>query len=146
MNHKIIVFLFSIILTTQLSAQNYSVSGIVTDAKTNEALPGAGIVVENTTRGTITGNTGTFEITGIKNKQVSLLVSFLGYQTKVVPVNFSEPQLKNLKITLEPSTQEIGQIDVTALARGQQKALLDQKLAENIKNIVSSEESKNSRI
>jgi TonB-dependent receptor len=140
MNHKIIVFLFSVILTTQLTAQNYSVSGIVTDATTNEALPGAGIVVENTTRGTITGNNGFFELTGIKNKQVSLLISFMGYQTKLVPVSFSEPQLKNLKIALEPSTQEIGQIDVTALARGQQKALLDQKLAENIKNIVSSEQ------
>ena len=106
MNHKIIVFLFAFILTTQLTAQNFSVSGMVADATTNEVLPGAGIVVENTTRGTITDNNGFFELTGIKSKQVTLLVSFMGYQTKVIPISFSEPQLKNLKIALEPSTQE----------------------------------------
>ncbi len=63
------------------------VSGTVMDAETNEALPGATVQVQRTTRGTATDGTGHFMIEA-KSDEV-LVVSYVGYTTQEIPVGTS---------------------------------------------------------
>ncbi|MBN2821369.1 MAG: TonB-dependent receptor [Bacteroidales bacterium] len=138
--YRTIIFIILLSASSVLFAQNNKISGVITDAKTNEPLPGAGIVIENTTKGTVSSFNGSFKIEGIKEKKLNLIISFIGYETKSVECDFANQPNIELDVVLNEISQQIDEVNVTAMARGQQKAMLDQKLAENIKNIVSSEQ------
>jgi TonB-linked SusC/RagA family outer membrane protein len=62
------------------------ISGTVTDAQSGETLPGVNILVKGITTGVSTGPEGNFELT-VPSLQDTLVVSFIGYQTKEVPIN-----------------------------------------------------------
>ena len=50
------------------NAQNILVKGVITDAKTNEPLPGVSILVKGSLTGNISAFDGTYQITVAKNK------------------------------------------------------------------------------
>ncbi len=67
------------------SAQDFSVSGTVTDAGDGMPLPGVNIIVPGTTVGTVTNADGMYELT-VGSDQDSLSFSFVGYQTATVAI------------------------------------------------------------
>ena len=67
------------------NAQQMSVSGIVKDAKTGEAILGASILEKGTNNGVITNFEGTFTLSVASN--ATLIVRYLGYVTEEVPVS-----------------------------------------------------------
>src|SRR5699024_12571369 len=103
-NYKIIstkIWLFGCILTLCISmttvAQNVTVSGTVTDAETGNTLPGVNVIIKGTTTGTSTDTEGAYELT-VPSLQDTLVFSFIGYQTKEVPINGRT----SLDVTLQP--------------------------------------------
>ena len=87
-------FIFIIIGTVSASAAN-PVKGVVTDAKSNEALIGVSIKVEGSSVGTITDTNGAFRIETPTANSV-LVVSYIGYNTQKVNVSGQ----KDIKINL----------------------------------------------
>src|SRR5699024_1709628 len=83
--------------------QQVDISGTVTDATTGETLPGVNVVVKGTTTGTATNMEGHFELT-VNSLQDTLVVSFIGFQTKEVPIN-GRTQL-NISLKSEAITGE----------------------------------------
>src|SRR5699024_3821467 len=69
-----------------LQAVQETISGTVTDAQSGETLPGVNILVKGTSTGASTDANGTFELT-VESLQDTLVVSYIGYQTKEVPIN-----------------------------------------------------------
>ena len=65
-------------------AQSKSVTGRVVDAA-NEPIPGVTVVVEGTTNGAATGADGGFSLNNVPPTG-SLRISFIGYETQVIPV------------------------------------------------------------
>ena len=74
------VMLFAGILA---SAQNITVKGVVTDAS-GAPIPGAGVVVQGTTKGVVTGLDGEYNISVPGN--ATLVFSSMGYETQIIPV------------------------------------------------------------
>ncbi|MBR5924717.1 MAG: SusC/RagA family TonB-linked outer membrane protein [Bacteroidales bacterium] len=74
------VMLFAGILA---SAQNITVKGVVTDAS-GAPIPGAGVIVQGTTKGVATGLDGEYSIQVPGN--ATLVFSSVGYETKIIPV------------------------------------------------------------
>lgn len=71
---------------TVLYAQDLTVTGTVTDAATGETVIGAAVQLQgSTTVYTMTDDLGNFSIS-VPQDGV-LIVSFLGFRTKAVPVN-----------------------------------------------------------
>ncbi|MCJ8163938.1 carboxypeptidase-like regulatory domain-containing protein [Pontibacter sp. E15-1] len=66
-------------------AQQATVTGTVTDAG-GDPLPGATVVVKGTTNGVTTSGNGAFTLS-VPNRTGVLVVSFLGFTTKEVPLN-----------------------------------------------------------
>ncbi|MEX1062021.1 MAG: carboxypeptidase-like regulatory domain-containing protein, partial [Balneolaceae bacterium] len=62
-----------------------TVTGQVTDASTDEPLPGVNIVVEGTMTGTTTDADGTFELT-VPDLDQTLVVSYIGFRTEEVTI------------------------------------------------------------
>jgi TonB-linked SusC/RagA family outer membrane protein len=86
----------------KLQAQAIQVSGTVTDAKTNEALPGVSIGLQGSTKGTISDVDGKYTIE-VPDANATLVFSFVSYVTETVPVNGRAqinvslvPDIKNL--------------------------------------------------
>ncbi|HSI75431.1 MAG TPA: TonB-dependent receptor plug domain-containing protein, partial [Lunatimonas sp.] len=82
--------------------QEVTVSGTVTDATTNESLPGASVVVKNTGRGTSTDIDGRYSIT--VNPGETLQFSFIGYNVQEVIVG--NQTLINVALTLDSKSLE----------------------------------------
>ena len=80
---KLILAMLCIGAAWQLSAQT-TVNGVVTDEE-GEPLIGAGVMVEGTTIGTITGIDGDYQIT-VPADAANLVFSFIGLADQVVPI------------------------------------------------------------
>jgi len=91
-----------------VSAQ--TITGTVTSAKDGDTLPGVSVAVKGTTNGTITDVDGKFSIT-VNSAKAVLEFTYVGYQTKEVPVNGSS---KALQVALNENTQLLNEVVVTA--------------------------------
>ena len=87
----------------------FTISGIVYD-NNNSTLPGASVVIEGTNQGVSTTSEGTFKIE-VPTNSSTLVVSFLGFEPQEIEVNFGVW----VKAVLQPSSQQIDEIVVTAL-------------------------------
>ena len=84
-NLLFLITFFSMILNgNPISFQN-TVTGIVTDSQSGEAMPGVNIVIKGTSAGTITDASGRYSI-DFTDSNVTLVFSFIGYSTIEIPV------------------------------------------------------------
>lgn len=91
---------FAVILlsVTVAHAQN-QVDGRVLDAETDDPLIGANVVVQGTTIGTITNESGAFSL-DVPSLQDTLVVSYVGYERNLVPLDGRS----SVEVDLRPST------------------------------------------
>jgi hypothetical protein len=105
-NYIVIVYLI-VFMPNLLSGQTYS--GMVIDKDSKEPLPYANIFQEGTLNGTITNKEGQFELSIKENISAPIVISFVGYITKVYSVN---ALAKEPIITLEQKVLSIDEIEV----------------------------------
>ena len=134
------LFVFNFILTFSSNAQSYAITGRVVDAQNNAPLPGATVGVENTALGVVTDDKGLFRLTDITSEQITLNVSFIGFEIKRIAHDFLIDPQPDLVIKLEQSSLELQEVVINGIAEGQIKAFIEQKKAESIKNIISAEQ------
>lgn len=108
-----ILILFGV--TANVYAQQQGISGTVIDASTSETLPGVNILVKGTTAGTSTDGEGNYELE-VPSLQDTLVVSFVGYQTREVPIN------GRTEITVQLQPQAIAGEEVVVVGYGTQEA------------------------
>ena len=77
--------LAALLLTLQIALAQRTVTGSVLDAKTNEPLIGASVVIPGTTTGTVADIKGKFSIS-VPQSATSVTVSFIGYTAQEVSV------------------------------------------------------------
>ncbi|WP_291910085.1 TonB-dependent receptor [Chitinophaga sp. CB10] len=91
--------IFFLLLLTGLaigaSAQQATVSGMVKDAATKEPMPFVNISLRKAgdstgIKGTISGEQGRFQLSNVKEGSYLLLVSYMGYQPRYLPVRVGE--------------------------------------------------------
>lgn len=95
-----------------------SVSGKVVDSQTNEGLPGANVVVQGTTQGTVTNLEGEFTIE-VPDPEAVLVISYVGYRTVEVPVQ----NRTQIEIALEPEAEVLEEIVVVGYGTQEKKTL-----------------------
>lgn len=123
-----------------VSVSGQDLSGTVSDANTGEPLIGAAVQIMDTKSGDITDLEGRFLFTNLPVKRGSLLVRYVGYD--VDTVRFDLDERHDLTISMVPVSTELEEVQVLGRFEGQQKALYEQKIADNIKNVVASEQIK----
>src|SRR5690606_35268492 len=72
--------------------------GVVSDSLTGDPLPGANVVIAGTAVGVATDREGTYRIGGLAEGAHTVRISFLGYQTKDVPVTLGPSETRTLDI------------------------------------------------
>ena len=84
---KVLILLTLTCFAFTIQAQ-IKVTGLVQDA-TGSTIPGVSVIVQNTTNGTVTNMDGKFELS-VESLPVTLVTSFVGFQTKETVVNSAE--------------------------------------------------------
>jgi TonB-linked SusC/RagA family outer membrane protein len=102
-------FLIFVFCATSL-AQERTVTGTVTSATDNSALPGVYVLVKGTTTGTITDMSGGFSLVAPSSEAV-LVISFVGYIKQEIPVGTQSV----INVSLAEDVQQLGEVVVTAL-------------------------------
>lgn len=99
-------------MVLSISAQAFTVKGVVIDHSTKEPLIGATVQVGGTTTGVITDIDGRFEIRDIKGKSCTLVVQYVSYKTQKLIVQ--KEQKEELVIALSPDNQQLDEVTVVA--------------------------------
>ena len=103
--------LLLLIITNVASAQDFTLSGYLRDAETGEELLYATIYVEGTSQGTSSNLYGFYSLT-LPKGPYRISYSYLGYDTKVLTLNFSDNISQDVE--LEPSSNQLEEVVITA--------------------------------
>ena len=117
-------------------------SGVVTDTLTHEKLIGVNVVLVGTGMGSATTIEGEYKITGIPQKLYSVRISCIGYEPKVIPIDFSKNPTRHLDVQLNSTVIQGQEVVVTAQMRGQVAAMNQQVSSNTIINVVSEQKIK----
>lgn len=117
---RVFILLLIVFAPVIIKAQKNTLSGIVYDTQTGETLIGATIQIAGTiNKGTSTDLNGFFSFPGIEQKTVEAIVSFIGYNTKTVKVEFDNNRKAFIQIKLKPLSVELGQVNIVELSTNQ---------------------------
>lgn len=105
--------------------------GVVVDKTTQQALIGATVVVEGTTKGTTTDATGSFEL-NLAPGDYRIVISYISYLTQQLDIRVSEGMAETL-VVLEPDNQVLASVTVTARKNLEsERALQTERIAANV--------------
>jgi TonB-linked SusC/RagA family outer membrane protein len=105
--------LFLLLLTTGYAfAQEYNVSGKITNSQTGESMAGVNVVVKGTVTGTISDVDGNFNLTVSKSPE-TLVASFIGFRTIEIQVSSNNT---NANIVMQEDVTNLEEVVISGLA------------------------------
>jgi len=125
---------------TGTASNRGTVYGIIIDNSTGDPLPGASVFIKNTNYGSATDVEGRFRIRRIPTGDQTMVVHFVGFQRKEIPITVHGAQSVEYNVNLEIDILELEGINIVAQAVGQGGAFNKQRNAPNIVTIVSDEQ------
>ncbi len=115
------------------------VTGQVSNAATRSYLEGAVVELVGTNRTTTTDREGRYEFTGVAAGQVTLAVGFTGLDGQRISVSVGSGQRVVRNVDLTSAIYQLDKYVVAGEREGTAKAETLQRLAPNVKNVVSSD-------
>ena len=109
---KAIALLTAYMLLTLSALGQGVLQGSVLD-ENHEPLVGANILLRETGTGTIADKSGNFRITNLKAGSYNAEISFIGYLTKIIPVDIQNTQTSTMEATLTAGGIQLADILVT---------------------------------
>src|SRR5687768_4366480 len=102
------------LLTASVFAQNGTISGTVTDAKSGETVVGANVVIQGTTVGSATDIDGKFNIQNVKPGTYDLSVTFVTYKAHVIPAVIVESgKMTEIQVQMQEDVSELKEVVIT---------------------------------
>lgn len=101
-----------------VAGQPKSISGKVTDSS-GQPIPGASVLIKNTTKGTVTDANGTYSLSNVPGNAI-LQISFIGMESQNITVGLKSV----IDIVLETDNKVIKDVVVTALGMKREKKAL----------------------
>jgi len=104
-------------VATLLTAQEARISGRIFDARSNEPIPFANIVISGTNIGSVSDLDGNFVFTGISPGFVRLLASAVGYEKKTTEeIQLTTARTAYLDVPMTPAQIKLDEVVVRASA------------------------------
>jgi TonB-dependent receptor len=135
--HLAVALCLGVGLAVSASAQG-TIRGVVTDSLSGGTLPGANVFIMDTALGAATDIDGAYRIQRVPAGAYSVRVSYVGYETRMIPVTVADGQTVELDVALQSSTN-LGEVVVSGQLEGQQQAINQQLSSNTIVNVVSEE-------
>ena len=106
--NKTLFFIFIFIFSLNLTAQTYTISGVVKDADTGETLIGANILIKKGV-GTVTDFNGEFSI-DVEKGAYNLQISYVGYKSKSKSITVG----KDVSLVFRLETEMMNEVSIVA--------------------------------
>src|SRR5579863_354876 len=111
--------LFSLIALAQGPAQTVTIQGTVIDSSANTPMGFVTVALQNAkthqaVKSGLTKDDGSFSLRTTSAGPFELALVFVGYKSKVIPVNGSTSDVSIGKILLQPSSNQLQEVSVTA--------------------------------
>lgn len=107
-----------IFILTAFRTYAADIKGKVTDSTTGEALIGATVQIEGTTKAAATDIDGLFTFSGLdESANYTLTIKYISYKTTKIDGVRAEAQPQVLEIKLKPDEQTLKEVTVTGVAR-----------------------------
>nr|HPH47776.1 carboxypeptidase-like regulatory domain-containing protein [Chryseolinea sp.] len=116
-----------------------AIRGRIMDDLMNSVLPGATIMQKGTNNGTTSDVNGEFFLR-VPVGDVEVEISYIGFKKYSEVVSVIDATVKDVEIKMISDATELQDVVITGVLQGQQRALNQQKSADNIKNIVSADQ------
>ncbi len=146
--NKLFFTALTLIINFTLIAQTGKISGTILDSKTAETLPGAMVLIEGTSKGAVADFDGKFSINNIPAGKVTLVVSYISYDTKkITDVDVKANDVLDISIQLDPSTsKELQEVEVVVTLNKENNTalVLQQKNNASVSDGISAETIKRS--
>ncbi len=138
---KLLVISLFFVLSLSLPswAANGRIEGVVTDAVTGEALPGANVFLVGTALGAASNIKGEYQLVRIPPGNYTLRTTYIGYKQKDQAVQVVSGKTLKLNLQLNFDVIEGETVVITAQAEGQVAAINQQLRSNTITNVVSAE-------
>lgn len=118
MRYTISLFVFLLTITNTLSAQQIKISGKIIDAVESSPIGFAtvSLLKQDSTfiKGVNSNDDGRFSIPDVSKEEHLLSISYLGYETQVLPLHKSEKDITVSDIALHPASVALNDVTVTA--------------------------------
>lgn len=118
MRYRISLFVFLLTITNTLSAQQIKISGKIIDAVESSPIGFAtvSLLKQDSTfiKGVNSNDDGRFSIPDVSKEEHLLSISYLGYETQVLPLHKSEKDITVSDIALHPASVALNDVTVTA--------------------------------
>ncbi len=138
-NLVLLALLFMCYINNMQAQERAVVKGTVIDSELRTPLPGANVIIVGTTNGTTANFDGQYSLF-ISEGSFEMEFSYLGNETKKISFEVKAGQVKVIDVELDPQATALDDVVVTGALEGQQKALNQQKSADNLKSIVSADQ------
>ena len=100
---QIILISFLAIQSIPANAQNFSISGVITDADSGDPLPFVNVFLANTTIGDASDSAGLYVLERVPSASYELVISRIGYELHVIPVRVVDQDLViNASLAVKP--------------------------------------------
>lgn len=116
-----LLILISLSFSTKLIGQ--SIKGVVKDGKSKEALIGATVAAKGLNIGAATDLDGQFSLEGITKTPVTLIVSFIGFDTREIIVNNLSESLTIYLVSSQKSLKEVSVVESRLTEKQRESAL-----------------------
>lgn len=124
-----------------------SITGVVLDKETGEAVIGANVLIENTNIGAATDLEGKFRIENVEAAKYNLVISYISYSKLFIKdIEVNPGKVTDVKVALVPEAISVDEVVVVdKLDRSYENALINQrKKSSSISDGISSEQIKRS--
>src|SRR3954452_7065881 len=108
----IVIFFLSFLHV--LAQDKFTLNGYIKDSLTGETLIGANISIKEEGRGVTSNQYGFFSLTLAKGNY-QLIISYVGYDSKIININFEED--KTINVLVVPLTSYLNNVTVTTRKR-----------------------------
>lgn len=137
----IILSIFIFVFAKNIKCQNI-INGTIKDAYTNNILYGANIIVMETSEGSISDENGNFKIELPSLENTTIIISYIGYEKKILAIPKENVNKKDFIIYLIPSILTFDETIITATKTERKKediparvnSIGKQKIQESVSN------------
>jgi outer membrane receptor protein involved in Fe transport len=100
-------------------AQSGNITGTITDTN-GSPLPGVNVLIQNTSKGSVTDFDGMYTISDVENGNYVLEISYIGYKTQQLPVEISDGNA-TLNVSLQEDLMSLSEVVVTGSGNPRKK-------------------------
>lgn len=118
---RILLFAAGVLYAVAVSGQQITIQGVVTHSGSDDPLIGATVILKGTTTGTITDLDGKYKLDLPSTAlQDTLLFSFLGFESKLIPIEGRN----EINVALADNAELLNEVVVTAIGIAREKRSL----------------------